>query len=474
MAPKFGTSGLRGLVTELTGDLVSDHMHAFLQACDVGERLCLGQDLRPSSPRIAADVAAAAQAAGVAVIDCGMLATPALALAAAEAGAGAVMVTGSHIPADRNGLKFYVRGGAEISKADEAAILSRLGSAPAAVDEGPRTMDPDAAARFVRRYAEAFGPKALSGRRVGVYAHSAVGRDTLREILHALGAEVIPLGRSETFIPVDTEAVDPETRAQIAGWVAEHGLDALVSTDGDSDRPLLADETGHIVPGDILGQITAEYLGAEIVVTPISSNSGVLRKGFAEVRRTRIGSPYVIAGMAGGGKVVGYEANGGFLLGFEAQGPAGPLAPLVTRDCMLPLVAVLAAARGVVSARVAAEPPVVTLADRLQDVPSETSAALVTRLRDDGVARAAFLAPLGAEAAPPDLTDGLRMMLDRERILHVRPSGNAPELRLYVEAMDEVTASDLLQGGLERLREALTRDGTAGPGMTGEAPCASR
>ena len=83
---------------------------------------------------------------------------------------------------------------------------------------------------------------------------------------------------------------------------------------------------------DVMGQITAEFLGAETVVTPVSSNSGVMQKGFGAVVQTRIGSPYVIAGMeAAGGRVAGYEANGGFLLGFDAKGPSGPLSALLTR-----------------------------------------------------------------------------------------------------------------------------------------------
>ncbi|NDW02531.1 hypothetical protein, partial [Salipiger sp. PrR002] len=45
MAPKFGTSGLRGLVVELTPDLVADHVRAFASACDHGGTLCVGQDL---------------------------------------------------------------------------------------------------------------------------------------------------------------------------------------------------------------------------------------------------------------------------------------------------------------------------------------------------------------------------------------------------------------------------------------------
>src|SRR5690606_7881792 len=197
-----------------------------------------------------------------------------------------------------------------------AAILAALGRAPAGLS-APLSQA-DAATPWVQRYIRAFGPEALSGLRIGLWEHSAVSRDLIAGALEGLGAEVLRLGRSETFIPVDTEAVPAEIRARIAAWCREHGLDALVSTDGDGDRPLLADERGALVPGDLLGQITARVLGAEVVVTPVSSNSGVERSGaFGRVIRTKIGSPFVIAGMeAAGGRVAGYEANGGFLAGF--------------------------------------------------------------------------------------------------------------------------------------------------------------
>ncbi|WP_417723589.1 phosphomannomutase [Salipiger sp.] len=456
MAPKFGTSGLRGLVTELTPELVADHIRAFVSSCDTGTALCIGRDLRPSSPRIAKDAADAALAAGVRVIDCGEVPTPALALAAQTLGAGAVMITGSHIPADRNGIKFYSRTG-EITKADETAITGALGAEPVRAPQAQLEQDLSVNGAFEKRYVAACGANALSGRRIGLYSHSAVGRDGLARILTGLGADVIELGRSESFIPVDTEAVDPGTRAMIADWVAEHRLDALVSTDGDSDRPLLADETGTIVPGDILGQITAQALAADTVVTPISSNSGVTQKGFGAVERTRIGSPFVIAGMeAAGGNVVGYEANGGFLLGFEAEGPVGRIAPLVTRDCVLPLVMTLiAAGEGTLSERVAKEPPVVTVADRLQEVPQDVSAPYVASLAEDADVRAAFLGALGGTERALDLTDGVRMVMTDGRTVHVRPSGNAPELRLYVEAGDPDGAADLLRDGLAQLRIAL-------------------
>jgi phosphomannomutase len=461
MPPKFGTSGVRGLVTELTDAVVADFVRAFLGVCDTGPALYVGRDLRDSSPGIAAMVMDVARDMGRAVVDCGAVATPALALAAMAQGCGAVMVTGSHIPADRNGIKFYTLEG-EITKEDEAAILGALGR-PALGLDAELSHDSDAAERFHDRYVSAFGQDALRGARIGVYTHSAVGRDMLMRVLQSLGAEVVELGRSETFIPVDTEAVDAQTRAQLADWARSTDVHSIVSSDGDSDRPLLTDATGTVVPGDVLGQITARLLGAEVVVTPVSSNTGVERGGhFAEVVRTRIGSPFVLAGMAGTGaaRVVGYEANGGFILGFAAQGPAGALPPLATRDFMLPIIATLVASRVGeqldVAGRVAQEPARFTASDRLENIAIDTSARCLAELIAQPARRADLLAGVGMAAEQGiDLTDGLRLSDTNGTVLHLRPSGNAPEFRIYAEADSAATAQTLLAAAQVRLRAML-------------------
>ncbi|MFT5796974.1 MAG: phosphomannomutase [Candidatus Azotimanducaceae bacterium] len=456
MPPKFGTSGLRGLVTELTANLVGAHVQAFIRSCPVGTGLFVGRDLRPSSPAIAGMVADAARAAGLAVTDCGDVPTPALALAAMDAGAAAVMITGSHIPADRNGLKFYTPSG-EITKAHETRILAALDGhtdASAGPDIVQNTSAGDA---YIARFVTSYGT-ALTGLRIGVYSHSAVGRDLLLNLFAQLGAEVVELGRSPDFIPVDTEAVDPVIRTQLKSWAADYALDAIISTDGDGDRPLMTDAAGTVIVGDVLGQITGAAVGAAVAVTPVSSNTGAEDK-FASVVRTRIGSPYVIAGMERtGGNVAGYEANGGFLLGFAAKGPAGPLAPLMTRDAVLPLIAPLALARdaGGLAALVRMEPARFTAADRLQGVPTDISQALVAQFDTDAGKMAAFLAQVDGVAAGINRTDGLRMTLTDGRIMHLRPSGNAPELRLYVEADSVETAHQTLVSGLDVLRRAVT------------------
>src|SRR5690606_25706263 len=162
-------------------------------------------------------------------------------------------------------LKFYLPSG-EISKADEAAILTALdlqgAERPVPAAGSPVTEDPECATRYRDRYVAAFGPQALEGMRVGVYQHSTVARDVLVEVLTALGAAPVALARSDRFIPVDTEAVEPELRASLRVWAELYRLDAVVSADGDADRPLVADAWGRILPGDVLGPLTARFLGA--------------------------------------------------------------------------------------------------------------------------------------------------------------------------------------------------------------------
>ena len=455
MAPKFGTSGLRGLVTELTPELVADHVRAFLAVTETdGGPLYVGRDLRESSAALAGVVADAARGEGVAVVDCGALPTPALALAATSAGARALMVTGSHIPADRNGLKFYDRAG-EITKAHEAAILGALGRAPAGKTAGIETHS-TAGARYAARYLQATAAAPRPGR-LGLWAQCPGARDLLAGLLRDLGATVTELGRSDTFIPVDTEAVDEPTRARLRAWASSGAYDAILSTDGDADRPLLTDQHGEVIPGDVLGQVTAQAISAEVVVTPVSSNSGA--DDLFDTRRTKIGSPFVIAAMeAETGAVVGYEANGGFLLGFDAL--AGALPRLVTRDAVLPLVATLAAARSAsgfdLAARIAAEPARFTATDRIEHIPTDRSAAFLGGLLNDELARCALLETLLLPTAHlVDTTDGLRITTSSGTVLHLRPSGNAPEFRLYAEAASRAEATALLARARTLLRQRL-------------------
>jgi phosphomannomutase len=471
---KFGTSGLRGLVEDLAGRASSVYAQAFARhlletgAAKAGGLVLVGRDFRASSPDIAATCIGALERAGLSPVDCGALPTPALALYGMELGAGSLMVTGSHIPADRNGIKFY-RPDGEIDKSDEqriAAIAAELDGRDVdfAPGEAP-DRSAEAEALFLTRNRNVLPADALAGLKLGVYQHSTVARDLMVEILRSFGAKVVPLGRSDEFLPVDTEAVSAETIGLLKGWALEHGLDAIVSADGDGDRPLVADETGEPLRGDLIGLITAKFLKADVVVTPVTSNSGIDTAGDFETIRTRVGSPFVIAGMlealkAGRDRVMGFEANGGLLTASPFTVAGGRLDPLPTRDSFLPVLAALSLAaekKQPLSEIAASFHLPFAAADRLENFAVETSAALMAHLRASDDNLTAFLAPISSVAARSDI-DGLRVTLADGRIVHLRPSGNAPEMRCYVEARTENEAKALLGEGLRLIRDWAIRN----------------
>jgi len=457
----FGTSGARGLVSNMTTQVCAAYTLAFLQGLKLakpGQKIAVGMDLRPSSPAIVRACAAAIKQAGCEIDFCGALPTPALAFYAMTQGLPAIMVTGSHIPFDRNGIKFY-RAEGEISKADEAAMTAAVVKVADFSDDGVMPFsNATALQQYQQRYTDLFPADLLAGWRIGIYEHSSVARDCLREILQALGAKVIGLARTDTFVPIDTEAVSEEDRQRGLSWAKEHKLDALISTDGDGDRPLIADETGTWLRGDIVGLLCAHFLGAETVVTPVSCNTAIELSGlFKQVIRTRIGSPYVIAGMeqtqARGG-VAGFEANGGFLAGEGLLVAGQPLAALPTRDSVLPALTLLAMAKqrgDKLSALTAHLPKRFTASDRIQNFPTAHSQVLLDQLQSDANAYQSLWGNELGTVVSRDSTDGLRLTFENGEIVHLRPSGNAPELRCYAEANTMERAQHLVDTSLQRI-----------------------
>ncbi len=488
MALKFGTSGVRGLVADMTDRECCLYTLAFLRYVKTRsspQAVAVAGDYRESTPRIIKAVAFAARQEGLRTDYCGLVPTPAVTVYGLKRKIPSIMVTGSHIPEDRNGIKYNMPWG-EVLKTDEAEISLRYRElaeeeagrartgASAFTDEGGLKPDrqcelgpenPAARQDYVERLVTFFSAGCLDGLRVVFYQHSCVSRRILPEMLRRLGAEVVETGWSDTFVPVDTEAVENTDR--LAEWVVGHRAHALVSADGDGDRPLVVDETGKVVRGDVLGILVADFLEADSVSVPVSCNTALEKSArFRNVERTRIGSPYVIASMLeavrkGYRRVVGYEANGGFLTATDLtrDEPARILTALPTRDAGLPIIALLVMSlhRGQpISRLVSSLPARFTQSGLLRQVPSETGKAIVERVRQEGegVVRNVFGDSLGPVEAM-DFTDGARITFASGDIVHLRPSGNAPEFRCYTESSSETRASELNHAALEKIRAAL-------------------
>ena len=537
---QFGTSGRRGDVVDLTQLEIYLNARAELEylsgisptagAIKPGEMFFYATDLRASSTayvieqggrgELAQAIEQAIRDAGLQPVNLGQIPTPALMAYAIARGCGSMMITGSHIPFHRNGYKTNSAKG-ELLKTDEAPINERVAAwrehlyredfvtsrfaANGNFKHGHRDLLPvEHAGRdaYLARYRDFLGESALRGLRVLVYQHSAVGRDLLVETLRAVGAVVIPIGRSATFVPIDTEAIDAPTLASIQALVdeatREHGrFDALVSTDGDSDRPLLialeavddAMSTARFFGGDLVGMIVAEFLNPDAVVVPISCNDALDRSPLASVLapKTKIGSPYVIEGMnaalaRGAHRVCGWEANGGFLTAAAIDCRGRTLSALPTRDAFLPIVCVLAAMveqKVSMSALFEKLPRRFSRAALLRNFPRATSLKILAALTDtesvnNHAPSPTLRATIERTFSPAhgfgavrslDYTDGVRLNFANGDVAHVRPSGNADELRIYAVADTQARADAIAALGVQEpdgLLRQLERGRTAG------------
>jgi phosphomannomutase len=537
---KFGTSGRRGLVVDLTQLEIYTNVLAeirYLQSLPLseggikaGDDFYYAYDLRPSSTQYVENnrgglcqaVEQALKDGGMHPLNLGAIPTPALTYFALQKGKGSIMVTGSHIPFNRNGYKLNTSKG-ELMKKNEQPInelvaqtreeLMNQPFSESLFDEQgmlrskPLNLEPvlpEARSAYIQRFLAFFEGETLQGTTILAYQHSAVGRDLLVEIFEKFGAKVIPAGRSETFVPIDTEAIDQEQLdvvQKLYDQSGESSIDAVVSTDGDSDRPLiLAPRDGKLCffGGDLLGMIVAQFLRADAAVVPISANDAIDHGILAEITepKTKIGSPYVIAGMQlaidkGRSHVCGWEANGGFLTGSDMKRNGKVLSALPTRDAMLPLLCALFAAKNekmTLPDLFATLPKRYSRAALLRNFPRSTSLKIIERfsppdavMRDVSfdepghiIVRDSNNSQLHATKAQVDTvkgicseletifssergfgpivrvnyTDGVRMYFGNGDVAHFRPSGNADELRIYAIADRQERADDIAVQGV--------------------------
>lgn len=475
----FGTSGVRGRVTDMTDKVCVAYVAAFIQHLEQegqlaqGDKLGIAGDLRSSSPRIIKAAAAACTMRGLAPVYFGCIPSPAIALYGIAHQMPTIMVTGSHIPDDRNGIKFNTMTG-EILKQDEQLIRQqRLELDDALFDQNGYFIEAyqlppvrhEAHEYYINRYLDFFPRHCLQGKHIGLYEHSSVSREVFATILQKLGAKVTLLGRSETFVSVDTEAIRPEDTAAAIQWAELYDFDCIVSTDGDGDRPLISDENGQWLRGDIAGILCAAFLQADIVMTPVSCNSAVEKSHlFSRVGRTKIGSPYVIAAMQQAHRdvphasIVGYEANGGFLQLTRIHRDDSVLSPLPTRDAVIVALSVMLSAfehHLSISQLVETLPSRYTYSDRLKQFPTELSQSRLAQFTtgdwhtDSLNIQQAF--PSASRPVSIDNTDGVRVTFDNEDVIHLRPSGNAPELRCYTESNSSAAARSINQRCMEQM-----------------------
>jgi len=432
-------SGVRGIVgSDLTADVVSRYAAAFGALVAAGDRrpVVLARDSRASGPLFAEAARGALCAAGVDVVDCGLVPTPTAQLAVEHhRAAGGIIVTASHNPVEWNALKFVGADGLFLDAETVRRLFDLVDAGkpePAAGPGGAVATDPEAVARHLDgvlalSYVDA---GRIAARRLTVVLDCVRGAGgvIMPRLLERLGCRVIGMDlEPDGAFPRAPEPV-PENLGALGSAVRDAGADLGMAVDPDGDRMALVDETGCAIGEDYTLALAAQAV-LERKVGPVAANlstslvvDDVARAFGVEVVRAPVGEAHVARAMQRVAAVVGGEGNGGVMLPDLHLGRDAPVAAALILDLLARSDRLV---RGLVEAR-----PRYTIVK-----------ARAPRGGDLEAAYAALEGQLAGAAA--DRQDGLRLGWP-DRWLHVRPSGTEPIVRLIAEAPTREGAQELV------------------------------
>lgn len=279
----FKAYDVRGRVPEaLNAGIARALGQAFAEIFKARE-VVIGRDARLSGPVLREALTAGLTAAGARVTDLGLCGTEEIYYAAARQNFdGGIMITGSHNPADENGLKLVRAGAVPLSgdsgllelKARTARLLQQTGpaGADAAAAVSAQNCAPNVDAPWVRSasFRQAYAHWLLEYSRAAQAAPLKILADAgngcgglaLRELAPALPHDLVfcnlePDGHFPHGVP---NPLLPEKRRATAEAVRAAGADLGLAWDGDFDRCFFYDAAGNFIEGYYLIGLLAEEL----------------------------------------------------------------------------------------------------------------------------------------------------------------------------------------------------------------------
>jgi len=444
----FGTDGVRGRVGQMpiTPDFIMRLGYAAgatLVAHDGAggsERpaVLIGKDTRISGYMLEAALEAGFSAAGVDVMLCGPMPTPAVAyLTRALRLQAGVVISASHNPYDDNGIKFFSAQGTKLPDAVELEIEARLEQPLACMESArlgkARRVD-DAAGRYIEFCKSTF-PNDLDLRGLKIAVDSAHGAayHVAPNVFHELGAEIVGVGDTPNGLNINQNvgATAPEALRRA---VLEQRADCGIALDGDGDRLVMVDAAGTLYDGDQLLYVIARHRARSQPVPGVAgtlmSNLGfehaLGRLGIA-LGRARVGDRYVLEMMQEKGWLFGGE-NSGHIICLDRH---------TTGDGIIAALQVLAALR---ASNETLEKACADLTLYPQKLINVKMPAGFDWAADAGI-------KVAVKTAEATLDGNGRVLL--------RPSGTEPLLRVMVEGRDSAVVLGQAEAIADAVRQAF-------------------
>lgn len=455
----FGTDGWRAIIGE---DFTPDNLNRVVAAAarvfkeeavaagrdaDAPGTLIVGHDCRQDAHAYAELAAQVAAGEGFNVLLTeDYCPTPTLCWSVAhnDDAVGGIMLTSSHNPAEYLGVKLRMADGgaspAEFTDRVEAVLP------PEPTDILGPFQTADLMTDYLAALRELVDVEAIRGANLRVVCDPlyGAGRHYLAGLLRDMGVEVVEIHNAEdpTFAGLHPEPIQPWVDEGLAK-VGELGYDALFINDGDADRIAAGDSRGNYVNAHRIITLLTKHMvdrgetGRVVsTVTASAMLDRMCRKLGLELVSTPVGFKWIYGEMEKGGVMIGGEESGGIGLPDHVKERDGLLMALLLTECM----AQSGKDLGTIIDEMLADIGRLEFARRGLSITDEQMA----RFRAETVPTYTADEIAGKRVLDVDRRDGVKLLLEGDAWVMMRPSGTEPLVRIYAEAATTDEVNELL------------------------------
>ena len=446
MKKLFGTNGVRGVFSEdftleFVNDLVMSSAAYFKQG-----KILVGYDGRHSSTIVAKIVSSALNYSGLDCYMAGLVPTPCLEYATKKLGYdGGLMITASHNPPQYNGIKPVASDGVEISREDERKIEQIFDEKNWIKTDtfGKSFEETNVISTYIAGITSLIDVDSIKAKKFKVCLDLGNGAQsvTARQLCEKLECDVHTINEeiNGDFSGRGSEPT-PQNLEELSNLVIDTNSNFGIAFDGDGDRSIFCDETGKILTGDSSALLLCDYLLQQYpnsqVVTCLNSGNvieNIVKKSNSRVVRTKVGSVEVSRRMVNDDALVGYEENGGFMFGNHNHVRDGAM----TLALMLDLLS----------------KSELNLSQNIQNLPPSftTKTKMECSLEQSKI----VISELLKEFPDSNTSDGIKIQVDENNWVMIRPSGTEPIIRIYGESNSQQNLDSLISNFVEKTKSIL-------------------
>jgi len=447
MKKLFGTNGVRGVFSEdFTLEFVNELVMSLAAYFQKG-KILVGYDGRHSSPIIAKIVSSALNYSGLDCYMVGLVPTPCLEYATKKLGYdGGIMITASHNPTQYNGIKLVASDGVEISRDDERKIEQIFNEKNWLKTKyyGKTFEEKTAISTYLNGILSMIDENSIKKKKFKVCLDLGNGAQsvTARLLCEKLECQVSTINEEiDGDFPGRGSEPTPQNLDELSKLIIQTNSDFGVAFDGDGDRSIFSDENGKVLTGDSSALLLCDYLLTKFpnsqVVTCLNSGNTIekiIKKNNSKVVRTKVGSVEVSRKMITENALVGYEENGGFMFGKHNHVRDGAMTMALILDLL--------------------SKSDLKLSENIEKLPA--SYTTKTKIECTLEESKSVINELLKEFPDSNTTDGIKIQVDENNWVMIRPSGTEPIIRIYAESNSKENLDSLISNFVEKTKSILS------------------